>query len=66
MTIWGNIKKAMGWIDADQPAECGYGKRPGADDNCTNIVGPNRGHREAGLVFCSEQHAVRDQEEATF
>jgi len=45
------------------PRECGYGNTPGAWDNCTIIVAPDRGVMHDFRVFCSEEHAALDQEE---
>jgi len=45
-------------------SQCGYGSRVGAEEKCVQIVQPGSGFRRAGRVFCSEEHARRDVEEA--
>lgn len=43
-----------------------YGKTAGAQENCETIVQPQCGVRLGGMVFCSQEHARRDQVEAAF
>lgn len=66
----GRIRQFWNWlfdiVPDDQPHECMYGKRLGAEGNCTIVVPPHQGWRDGALVFCSEEHAALDQEDQVF
>lgn len=53
----------MGWVPNDRAAVCEYGDKVGAEANCKVIVPAGQGVREGGTVFCSRDHAARDQQE---
>jgi hypothetical protein len=64
--MW-NLTRLRGLFSREETAEeCMYGNTAGALDNCEIVVQPGRGCRLGSLVFCSEDHARRDQVEAAF
>jgi hypothetical protein len=63
---FGWIDRLSGGVPDDRPHECMYGDTYGATGNCTIGVPPHQGWRQAGMVFCSEEHAILDQEEQAF
>lgn len=50
-------------VPTGEAHECMYGDLYGATGDCTVIVAPRSGWRQNGMVFCSDEHAARDQEE---
>jgi len=58
--------RLIGGVPVDQAHECMYGKTATAAANCTRSVPPRAGWRRNGLVFCSAEHALHDQEDALF
>lgn len=46
------------------PHECGYGKTPGAVDNCELVLAPDRGVMYNLTVYCTEEHAALAQAES--
>lgn len=58
------LVRLAGGVPTDQAHECMYGKTSTAAANCTRSVPPHEGWRRNGLVFCSAEHALYDQEDA--
>ena len=63
-TVFRLLTRLARGVPDDQAHECMYGKTATATANCTRSVPPHEGWRSDGLVFCSAEHAVSDQEEA--
>ena len=58
------LTRLAGGVPDDQAHECMYGKTTTATANCTRSVPPHQGWRKNGMVFCSDEHAASDQEDA--
>jgi len=57
MTFWGNVAALMPWADKNKMTGCMFSE-------CDHTVGPGRGWRQDGMVFCSDEHAAAHQEDA--
>lgn len=58
----GDSADAVYGIPVDREYQCQH-DHP-AEDRCLIVVPPNQGYREAGMCFCSAEHAVADQEDS--